>query len=419
MTFRGLSIALLLCVCADAAWRVAAPDEVDASPRFAVPSAVADTPLQCSEPLMWQQVRLPMPAGAPAAHASALVSLEAPHPMAHKKSMAAFWFAGTRESGSDVGIAAATFDRQRQTWDDAQWVVTREMLQAQLGVAVRRIGNPVAWRDPDGRLHLYVVATGLGGWAASRVVHLVEAVPQPVHHAWRFVAERVMPLMPLATWFNTSTLVRAVPQPLQDGGALLPLYFELGTKYAMAVRVGPQGQLRDIRRLSERRDVLQPTLVAVSETQAWAFMRDSGPHARVAWTQTGDAGLQWHDQPDAEAGNPDSSLAAVRLPSGEVLVAHNPVPERRSVLLLSRVRDPQQPWSPTVLVKGEAGSEYSYPSMLWLDGAPAELAQRKAAARGPVTSEVWVSYTDQRQAISFARLVMTCQPEGMSKGAKP
>lgn len=423
MTLRGLSIALLLCVCADGVWRIGGQVADDAPMRFAMSSdATPDGAVQCHAPLMWQQGRLPMPEGVPAAHASTLVALDERHRMGAHKAMVAFWFAGTRESASDVGIVSSTYDRQRQQWDAAQWVVTREKLQAQLGVAVRRIGNPVAWRDADGHLHLYVVATGLGGWAASRVVHMVEA---PAERAstplgsprLQFVAERILPLMPLATWFNTSTLVRALPQALQDGGAWVPMYFELGTKYALAVRVGPQGQLREVRRMTQRQDVLQPTVVATSGTTAVALMRDSGPDQRVAWSRTDDAGRHWQDQAPALADNPDSSLAALRLPSGEWLVAHNPLAQRRSVLLLSRVRDPSQPWVSTVLAQGESGSEYSYPSMLWLQSAPTDLRRLELSAAK--TNEVWVSYTDQRQAIAFARLLVTCQPTGATRGGQP
>ena len=414
MSLRGLSIALLLCLCADAAWRWGDSSAVVTPPRFAVTPS-PDPVLQCAPPLIWQQGRLSMPADTPAAHASTLVALDDRHPLAAHKSMVAFWFAGTRESGSDVGIAAATYDRQQANWDAAQWVVTRDMLQAQLGVAVRRIGNPVAWRDVDGRLHLYVVATGLGGWAASRVVHLVEAPADSAATSLLFVADRILPLMPLATWFNTSTLVRALPQPLDDGGALVPMYFELGTKYGLAVRVGPRGELRDVRRMTARRDVLQPTVVATSPTDAMALMRDSGPQQRVAWSRTEDGGIHWQDQVEASIGNPDSSLAAVRLPSGEWWVAHNPLAERRSVLLISRVRDLKDDWTSTVLARGEEGSEYSYPSMVWLDKPPTEW---RANTRGSHTSEVWVSYTDRRQAIAYARLVVNCQ-SAPTKGRTP
>ena len=263
-------------------------------------------------------------------------------------------------------------------------------------MAVRRIGNPLAWRDADGRLHLYVVATGLGGWAASRVVHLRERDAAALREPWAFEPERILPLMPLVAFFNTSTLVRALPQPRVDGGALLPLYFELGIKYALAVEVDPHGRLRGLHRMTQRHDVLQPTVVALSGTHALALMRDSGPHARVAVSETRDRGLHWHDLPDAVAGNPDSSLAAVALPGGDVWVAHNPLDERRRVLLLSRVEASASPLRSQVLAQGPVGSEFSYPSLLALAGPEGG------------APELWVSYTDQRQAIAHARLQRHC-----------
>ena len=84
----------------------------------------------------------------------------------------AFWCAGQRESAPDVQIAASWLSRSTGQWQPARIVANREQLGAQMGQGVRRIGNPVAWRDAQGRVHLFVVATGMGGWAASRVVQL-------------------------------------------------------------------------------------------------------------------------------------------------------------------------------------------------------------------------------------------------------
>jgi|GEM_PF-233679 len=420
MNLRGIGLALLLCVGADAAWRWTAVAEGrnDPLPAFVAPSSapvasangstpglVSDGPTpatdaglptrapRCSEWRTVQQGRLPMPEGVPAAHASTLVAL-APTDTRSPLALAAFWFAGSRESAPDVGIATSRWPDAtppgRDAWQPAQWAVTRDSLQRDLGVAVRRIGNPVAWRDAQGQLHLYVVATGLGGWAASRVVHVRERANGS------FEAERILPLMPLVAWLNTSTLVRAVPQPRVDGGALLPMYFELGIKYGLAVEVGPRGELRDLRRLTRRHDALQPTVVALSGERAWAFMRDSGPTSRVAVSETRDGGRHWQDQPEVAQGNPDSSLAAVALPGGEVWVAHNPLDARRRALRLSRVDALSGDWPGQTVVQGPPGSEFSYPSLLaWptSDGG----------------TELWLSYTDQREAIAYARLQRRCE----------
>lgn len=423
MNLRGIGLALLLCVGADAAWRWAAVAEGrnDPLPAFVAPSGasvasangstpglVSDGPTpatdaglptrapRCSEWRIVQQGRLPMPEGVPAAHASTLVALgpTSARGSGNAPALAAFWFAGSRESAPDVGIATSRWPDAtppgRDAWQPVQWAVTRDSLQRDLGVAVRRIGNPMAWRDAQGQLHLYVVATGLGGWAASRVVHVRERANGS------FEAERILPLMPLVAWLNTSTLVRAVPQPRVDGGALLPMYFELGIKYGLAVEVGPRGELRDLRRLTRRHDALQPTVVALSGERAWAFMRDSGPTSRVAVSETRDGGRHWQDQPEVAQGNPDSSLAAVALPGGEVWVAHNPLDARRRALRLSRVDALSGDWPGQTVVQGPPGSEFSYPSLLaWptSDGG----------------TELWLSYTDQREAIAYARLQRRCE----------
>ena len=108
---------------------------------------------------------LPMPANTPAAHASSLLALPSTHPA----SMMAFWFAGERESAPDVQIAQSQFDRATQTWTPARFVLNRHVVGTELGFGLRRLGNPVAWLDARGRIHLFVVATVLGGLAAVKL----------------------------------------------------------------------------------------------------------------------------------------------------------------------------------------------------------------------------------------------------------
>jgi hypothetical protein len=104
---------------------------------------------------------LPMPPNTPSAHASSLLAM----PGSHAAAVMAFWFAGARESAPDVQIAASQFDRASGRWSPARFVLDRHDLGAALGFAVRRLGNPVAWLDSQGRINLFVVATGLGGLA--------------------------------------------------------------------------------------------------------------------------------------------------------------------------------------------------------------------------------------------------------------
>ena len=394
----GLLLLLIVALC-DAGMRY--QSSPSAAPVAAVPD-VSQEVNACSDFRIVREGLIPMPEGVPAAHASSLVSFPAAHPLNAQKALAAFWFAGTRESGADVQIASSTFDRATQAWDAPQWVVNRHTVGKDLGIQIRRIGNPVAWSDVNGRLHLFVVATGLGGWAASRVVHLTEHAPM------QFKVVRTLPLTALVPAFNTSTLVRTVPMPMADGGAVLPLYFEIGIKYGVAVRLNAEGEMQSITRITQRREVLQPTLVAHSPTHWSAFMRDYSPTEMVAHSETFDAGRHWQDVGNLSLSNPGASIAALHLSSGGLMLAHNPAGRGREVLLLSTSANTPMSWTTRTLIDGVKADEYSYPTLI-------EVPQDKTVKA--TQPDVWLSYTHMRKAIAFKQLRANCV--AASAGSKP
>lgn len=322
--------------------------------------------------------QIPMPPNTPAAHASTLVSM----PKESSYSLLAFWFAGTRESASDVGIAASAFDRHTQLWVNARFVVNRQELGSVLGFGVRRLGNPVVWLDSRQRLHLFVVATGLGGWAASRILHLAQKSSGPKFDDLAFEPLRVLPL----SWlWNTSFLVRAAPLPLQDKGMVLPVHFELGIKYPVSLRFDANAQFLGMVRISQRTHLLQPTLVMQGDRQWLALMRDQRPEGHIGVAQTIDGGRNWHDLPDLSLVNPGASVAGLGLSPSHMLLAYNSTATSRAQLDLAQSADGVT-WSVLrSLAKGGGSDEYSYPALVWADGS------------------LWVSYTDQRKRIAWQR----------------
>ena len=181
----SLILAVTLALLAlDRACRVSAPPLIAAQ----WPAGARDWP-----PGRWKaedRGHIPMPDGTPAAHASSLL----PMPPGHASSLVAFWFAGTRESAADVQIAASALDRRTQQWSPARFVVNADAVGRQLGLGVRRLGNPVAWLDARGRIHLFVVVTGLGGWAARRILHLQQIGGGNTFDQLQFEPVRVLPL---------------------------------------------------------------------------------------------------------------------------------------------------------------------------------------------------------------------------------
>ncbi|WP_342117571.1 sialidase family protein [Pseudoduganella sp. OTU4001] len=318
---------------------------------------------------------IPKPQNAPSAHAAAMTPLSGGR-------MAAFWWAGSRESGPDVKVYAAHWAEGK--WSQPWEVASRDSLSAALGYGVRRIGNPVAWASADGRINLFVVATGLGGWAASRVVQLVSD-----DQARNFTVKRTLPMSPL---FNTSMLVRSTPVGLADGGWLLPAYFEMGIKYSLMLAFDQSGDPRWISRIGSRNSTLQPTIVPISQNEVHAWMRDSSKEQRVQQARSSDGGANWDDQPPLELPNQNTSLSALRLSNGSIALLHNhvlPGGSDRNVLRLSITNDTRK-WSRVIdIAQGAAGEEFSYPDL------------------HQIGSELHITYTSRREAIAHHVIDMT------------
>lgn len=326
---------------------------------------------------------LPIPDGALAAHASALVAMPAKDP----RSVLAFWFAGDRESAPNVQIAMSEMDRTSDVWSPARMVVDRWEVADALGFGLRRLGNPVAWLDAQGRVHLFVVATGAGGWAAGRIVHLRQRDGAPgAPLQWE-----PLRMLQLSWLWNISYLVRTAPMPLQDGGMVLPVYFELARKFPVGLRFDADGQLLDLVRMGAGPQTLQPALLPLDAQHWLALMRDSSPAGRIRMAGTQDAGRSWQTLGDLPLDNPDSSVATLSV-GGQHLLVYNPMAQGRHKLRLSGSTNGQQWQTLHELEDAPPGHEYSYPAMTVADGS------------------LWVSYTDQRKTIAWRRFAWVPAP---------
>jgi predicted neuraminidase len=377
---RASRLVLLACIFAGAATAAAEAWRWSRSAHHgAKPAAVEPASPQSITLTELSRALIPMPKGVPSAHASALASLPG-------SDLIAFWWAGSRESGPDVKVYASRWSNGR--WSDNWEVASRESLGKVLGFGVRRIGNPVAWTAADGTLHLYVVTTGLGGWAASRVVQM-----ESRDEGASFQVRRVLPMSPL---FNTSVLVRAAPIGLADGGWWLPAYFEIGNKYPMLMAFDAQGVPQRLTRIGARNQSLQPTLMPVSATEVRAWMRDASQDRRVQQAFSRDGGDSWEDMDASPMGNEGTALPLLRLSSGAFLMLRNNGSGSgmaRSTLSLSVSNDAHTWRALTDIVSGQPGDEFSYPAMY------------------QVGDELHITYTYQRRAIAHHRLKITLEKD--------
>ena len=166
---------------------------------------------------------------------------------------------------------------------------------------------------------------------------------------------------------------------------VLPVHFEMGIKYPVALRFDASGAFLDMARISRRNHLLQPTLLMTEESRWLALMRDQSVEGKVAVAQTLDGGQNWTDLPDLALHNPNSSVAGLALAPGRMFLAHNSLLKGRSVLDLSTSVDGQNWALAQTLARGAGDDEYSYPALAWTGDS------------------LWTSYTDQRQAIAWQR----------------
>ena len=332
-------LAFLLALAAASPWLRPLP-----APRFIVPESPPSLPHRgTSEP---RAQLLPNPAES--AHSVSLAELGS-------GSIAAVWFAGSREGAADVSIHFSTFDGAN--WTNPQAIVLRKRVQQDSSRLVRKLGNPVLWRDPAGILHLWFVSVGFGGWAGSAINHSRSTDGGlTLSAATRLVT---------SPFWNLSTLVHGAPVALMDGGIALPVYHEFIAKRPEWLRLDGKGDPVDKQRLPDAARSLQPAVAALDGNRALALLRDASSSHRVRMTRSNDGGAHWTAAAATELPNPDAGIALLRLHDGRLLLAYNPQEAKRTRLALAISGDEGQSWSPPRLIEqGDGEDEFSYPALL-------------------------------------------------------
>ena len=142
-------------------------------------------------------------------------------------------------------------------------MLDREGAQIGLGRYIAKLGNPVAMCNINGQLQLYVVTVSIGGWAGSSI---------SVLHSDDEGVTWSIPKRLIATPFlNLSTLVKGSGFLFADGTIGMPVYHEWIGKYGELLRLDPNGQVLDKRRMSSGRGTLQPIVFVDDEKHASAY----------------------------------------------------------------------------------------------------------------------------------------------------
>jgi predicted neuraminidase len=260
----------------------------------------------------------------------------------------AFWFAGSREGAPDVVIRTAVFDPAKNTWSPERSIVNRTDTEHALLRYVKKIGNPVAQRAPDGKLWLYYVTVSLGGWAGSSIT----AIASTDDGATWGKPQRLI----TSPFINISTLIKGTPFLYSDGTMGLPVYHEFIGKFGELLRIGGNGEIIAKQRLSYGKSTLQPVVLITSPEHALVLMRRSGNSPkRVISTMTDDAGQHWSAPRPTALANPDAAISGVVLTDGKMLVVLNNIEDGRDALSLVVSADRGKTWETVYQLEDQRG----------------------------------------------------------------
>lgn len=251
----------------------------------------------------------------------------------------AFWFGGSREGHPDVAIFTATYDPAKQSWSDDAVVVTRQATQASEHRLIKKLGNPAAVKDQDGRLWLFFVSVSIGGWSGSSI-NLTISGDQGRN--WSNPRQLIT-----SPFLNISTLVKGSPFFFKDGTIGLPVYHEFLGKFSEVLRLDAEGRVIDKVRITSRRLAIQPVVYPLDATSAVALMRntDSSSPKRAWISRTDDGGANWRTPKRTDIFNRDSAIGGCVIAQNAILSVVNFSEHDRDSLSLLLSQDQGQTWS--------------------------------------------------------------------------
>jgi predicted neuraminidase len=276
------------------------------------------------------------------------------------------WYAGTREGAKDVGVwlsdlnqrggdSHTTLANGHSSWSVPRVIMDRTIATEELDRYVRKVGNALVFTDQEQRLWLIYVSIAIGGWSGSSLnarCSLDRGVTwQPSHR------------LTLSPCFNISELVRAAPVYLTSGEIGLPIYHEFVGQFPEMLWVRPQGHRLSATktRMTGGHSYIQPTIVPMGPKRGIAYLRNLTADRCISYQLTDDAGVTWGSPLSTGLPNPNSSMAAVRLSTGAVVMAFNDSTENREDMTLAVSSDGINGWKRIAVLDRVPGERFAYP----------------------------------------------------------
>ena len=232
----------------------------------------------------------------------------------------AMWYGGTREGHTDVKIYSALFDQKKQQWQAPKAILDRMQVSNDLDRYVKKVGNPVLIRHPEGPLVLVYVSVSLAGWATSQINMMLSYDDGQSWHPSQHLIT--------SPFINISTLVKNDALIYQDGTIGITAYHELVGEFSEIVRVTLAGKVVNKYRISSGDKTIQPTVAVYSAREAVTFMRDTGKDVqKVRRSVTADGGLSWSSYETTQLDNLSSAIFTFSGREGRSWMVYNDAPK--------------------------------------------------------------------------------------------
>jgi len=266
------------------------------------------------------------------------------------------WYAGSREKGDDVVIAGSQLPAGAQAWSEPRVLID---------TPGKSEGNPVLYVDDDGLVWLFyqtMYGSGEGrtrqgtGWTTCKVKVITSADRGKTWSEERILIDEL------------GYLTRNKVEALKNGTLLLPIQDERdwSSRVLLSTDKGKTWET------SEQIDCgrgfhegnIEPGLLERNDGSVLCLMRTGSKRYRTWKSVSVDGGRHWTHPVEIDVPNPNAALDLLRLDSGNVLLALNPVPEgNRRQLSVWLSTDDAESW--TVFRDVEKGDKHaSYPALI-------------------------------------------------------
>lgn len=248
------------------------------------------------------------------------------------------WYSGSFEGSEDTVLMAS----RRSV--NGSWEAPRVILDLP-GLPV---GNPVLDGDSAG-LTLYFVIV-YGNWWTQAKLACMHSYDGGV--TWT---------QPKLLCDEPGLMLRTKPLRLNTGTWLLPIYSEINWSPLILRSTNQGGAWSKYGDTTAQGKAIQPTLAELPDGVVLMYTRTN--RGRIFESRSFNDGQSWTASQPLPLPNPNSGIDMVRVASGEIVLAYNPLDQGRTRLAVALSKDSGQTWLPPQTVT-EGTGEFSYPTIL-------------------------------------------------------